>query len=219
MRGEARLKEGVRSSALWGKRSGSRGSALWGKGGRGFAAFLGALVMVAGPLAPVGESKTKDYDAFVTPTLLQSAQANPDKLFHVIVQGDASRSSAFVTRLVAAEAAKGSGNSAENQDRFYRKQLRAQFTSVNGLAAQLSGRLIVRLADMKGVSAITPDGPIEFAYQNKQKWAHVSEVARLWRSLEWGYGRSLRRSRSSTPASRPTAPTSAGAPRSSTSAS
>ena len=187
MRGEARMKEGVRQSALWGKRSGSRGSALWGKGGRGFAAFLGALVMVAGPLAPVGESKTKDYDAFVTPTLLQSAQANPDKLFHVIVQGDGSRGSAFVTRLVAAEAAKGSGSSSENRDRFFNQQLRAQFTSVSGLAAQLSGRLIVRLADMKGVTAITPDGPIEFAYQNKQKWAHVSEVARLWRNLEWGY--------------------------------
>jgi serine protease AprX len=183
------MKEGVRQSALWGKRSGSRGSALWGKGGRGFAAFLGVLAMVAGPLAPIGESKTKDYDAFVTPTLLESAQANPDKLFHVIVQGDGSRSSAFVTRLVATEAAKGSGGSSENTDRFYRKQLRAQFTSVNGLAAQLPGRLIVRLADQKGVAAITPDGPVEFAYQNKQKWAHVSEVARLWRNLEWGYVR------------------------------
>ena len=85
--------------------------------------------MVAGPLAPVGESKTKDYDAFVTPTLLESAQANPDKLFHVIVQGDGSRRSAFVTRLVAAEAAKGSGSTSENRT-AYRRQLRAQFTSV-----------------------------------------------------------------------------------------
>jgi serine protease AprX len=204
MRGEAHVKEGVRASALWGKRSGSRGSALWGKGGRGFAAFLGALVMVAGPLAAVGESKSKprhlkrtaagigsvkykDVDAFVTPTLLEKAAENPDKLFHVIIQGDGSRGSGFVARLVADEVSKDSGSSDAREKRFYNRELRAQFSSVNGIAAQVSGKLIVRLAGMRGVTAITPDGPVEFAgYENRQKWAHVSEVAKYWRALDWG---------------------------------
>jgi serine protease AprX len=159
--------------------------------------------MVAGPLAPVSESKVKpkhgrtvagigsvkfkDVDAFVTPTLLEKAAENPDKLFYVIIQGDGSRGSGWVTRLVADEVSKGSGSSDARENRFYNRQLRAQFSSVNGLAAQISGKLIVRLAGMRGVSAITPDGPIEFAgYENKQKWAHVSEVAKFWRNLDWG---------------------------------
>jgi len=81
-------------SALWGKRNGSRGSALWGKGGRGVAAMLLSLAMLAGPLTPAADAKPRvnarggeTIRAFVTPTLLKAAKANRSRAFRVIVQG------------------------------------------------------------------------------------------------------------------------------------
>jgi serine protease AprX len=209
MRRDGLTEHGARSSALWGKRPGSRGSALWGKGGRGVVALFAAFVMVAGPLAPVSEGKVKaakakrtamaavaapapkkgkdkDYSAFVTPTLLESATANPDKMFLVIVQGDGSKKSAGLAKMIANEAAKGMEGSTDAQAaKILKDQIRDEFLTVHGVSARLSGKQILRLADTKGVLAITPDAPVEVAgYDNKQKWPHTSEVAKYWRSLD-----------------------------------
>src|SRR5438105_1606802 len=83
---------GTRSNALWGSgRSGSdtRASALWGKGGRNLVAlFALALALVVPGSGIAGGSPANGKAAALVPgALLAQAQANPDQVFHVIVQG------------------------------------------------------------------------------------------------------------------------------------
>ncbi len=181
-----RKNEEARSSALWGKRSGSRGSALWGKGGRGLASFCLALVVVAGPAASVVEAKGKapkharqsqlELKAFVTPTLLKAARANPAKKFFVIVQGDGRENAADVERRVE-----------KTQDGAPAPQVSKRFGLISGVSVKLSGKHILRLASSSHIRAITPDGPVELLnYSNKQKWAHVAAVARFWGAASTG---------------------------------
>src|SRR5262245_64693335 len=72
---------------------GERGNALWGGGGGGkirttitvvLTTLVALIACAAGQISPAAASNDR---AYVSPALLQSATANPDQLFDVIVQG------------------------------------------------------------------------------------------------------------------------------------
>jgi subtilisin family serine protease len=162
---------GLRQSALWGKPSKgeTRSSALWGKGGRG----LVSMVLVALALtAPMGAAASSPRLAYTTPGLLLAAKAKPAATFDVIVQGDGNGTGA-VASIVRNELA---------QQRGKARGIRRQFVSVQGVAANLTGAQIVRLAARNGVGAITTDAQLQLAgtLTNKQRWPFVSGVQKFW---------------------------------------
>src|ERR687891_2479680 len=160
MRQERGSNGSIRSSALWGKPSKgeTRSSALWGKGGRGIVALLAVAMMVT-PMAAVAGSgssgKSNGLDAsvkaYLSPSLLRTAQLNPKATFNVIVQGSKGKSSAAVGSEVAAARKANPGKGVG---------LRKQFNSINGVAAQLTGRQIANLARRATIRSITTDAPV-----------------------------------------------------------
>src|SRR5712691_9670549 len=123
----------------------SRGGALRG------VALLGALALALAVPAAGMAGGGSGQPAQVSPDLLAQAQANPDQLFHVIVQGDKSDSSDAVAQKVAA----GNG------------KLKQKFHSLSGVAADLSGKELLKLAHDPGVAAISADAPLASAgYQD-----------------------------------------------------
>src|SRR5438046_1407475 len=141
------LKEGARSSALWGRgnKGESRSSALWGKrGGRSAIAFASLAVALVLPVAGLASGASSNGNgnangsrsAFVPDVLLTAAKANPDNQFKVIVQGDATKKSSDVSSDFQDTVATGSGKG----------KLNKSFRSISGIAATLSGKDIVRLA-------------------------------------------------------------------------
>ncbi len=171
----------IRSSALWGKPSKgeTRPNALWGKGGRGLVAALALIVVLVTPMAALAGSSSgrgggSSVKAYLSPGLLESASENPKATFDVIVQGTRSTSSARVAGEVA---------DARKQVPGKGKGLRKQFRSVNGVAAQLTGKQILRLARRPHIRAITTDAPVVLSsYWNWQRWPYAASVHTLWGS-------------------------------------
>src|SRR6185503_13772329 len=65
------------------------------------------------------------------------------------------------------------------------KGLKRTFSSVNGVAAQLTGAQVVELAGQKGILAITPDSKIRLSvanggYSSNQTWVSASSAADVW---------------------------------------
>jgi serine protease AprX len=162
----------VRSSALWGsgkRETGSRSNALWGSGKRRTAvlvALAGSLLVPIG--AAAGPSKKTDPapQAFVGPNLLSAAQANGSKTFSVIVQGKGGNQAAKAV----ADLLKISLKSART------------FSSIDGVALDLTGAQIVKLAGDKHVIAITPNAQVRLAAAstNNDKWPFVTGVFKYW---------------------------------------
>jgi serine protease AprX len=172
MRQDRGTNGGFRESALWGKPANgeTRSSALWGKGGR---ALLVIAVLALALTAPVGAgASSRDY-AYTTPGLLASAKASPSATFDVIIQGSRDKSTAAIASVVRNELARNAGRA---------KGIKRQFSSVNGVAANLAGAQIVRLAQKNGIAAITTDSRIQLAgtLSNKQRWPFVSGVQKFW---------------------------------------
>jgi serine protease AprX len=185
MRNEGLTEHGVRTSALWGKRPGSRDSALWGKGGRGMAALFAIVVMFVAPAA--GAETTRDYRAYVTPNLLEQAQDHPAKQYRVIVTSNGSTRGPGLINLVAREAAKSMSGSSSANEATVKSRVKRQFRTVSAVALTLSGKQILRVANMRGIESITLDAPVELAgYSNKQLWAQASGVSKLWPQIESG---------------------------------
>jgi serine protease AprX len=184
MRQERGSNGSIRSSALWGKPSKgeTRSSALWGKGGRGIVATLAVAMVMVAPMAAVagsgssgkGNGLDASVKAYLSPSLLRTAQLNPNATFNVIVQGSKGKSSSTVASEVTsarkANPGKGVG-------------LRKQFKSINGVAAQLTGRQIANLARRANIRSITTDAPVVLSgSSNKQRWPYVSGFQGLWNS-------------------------------------
>jgi serine protease AprX len=165
---------GLRKSALWGKpaKGEARSSALWGKGGRGFV----SLIIVALALTASTAAGAAARYAYTTPGLLASAKANPSQTFNVIIQGDARQSTAAIASVVKNELKSGTRGGA--------KGIKRQFTSVNGVAANVTGAQILHLVSKPGIAAITTDSPVQLAgsLSNKQRWPFVSGVQKFWAS-------------------------------------
>jgi len=149
----------ARSSALWGKGSGgqSRGSALWGRGGRSSIALLALVVSVIVPAAGIAG----EQQASVPAELLAEARANPSATFDVIVQGRREESSDRTT-----EEVRDSGG-----------QLKKAFRSINGAAATVTGKQLLKLADDSHVTVITRDDSVKLSAVD---WRDVTNVNQLW---------------------------------------
>ncbi|MGH3023814.1 MAG: S8 family serine peptidase [Gaiellaceae bacterium] len=179
MRQERGSNGNVRSSALWGKppKGETRSNALWGKGGRGLVAAVAVTVFLTTPVvAMAGSSSDKGrgskIDAYLSEGLLEAARENKRRTFDVIVQGTPRESTSEVADEV---------EDAQEHDPGRGTGLRDKFRSVNGVAAQLTGRQIIRLARRGDIRAITTDAPVVLSgYWNWQRWPYVSGVHRLW---------------------------------------
>ena len=163
----------VRASALWGsgkRGTGSRSNALWGSGKRR-TALLATLVLTL--VVPLGASagpgpKTapgpKSITAFVAPGLLTSAQSRPADKFSVIVQGKGGNQAAHAVADVLHLSLKTART----------------FSSIDGVAVDLTGAQIVTLAADKHVTAITADSRVRLSAlsQGNEKWPFVTGVTK-----------------------------------------
>src|SRR5262245_35707687 len=150
----------IRQSALWGKPKGeTRSSALWGKPGRGFA-FLAIVAALAAPVAATagtGDRSAHKSGALVPASLLAEAQAHPNQVFSVIVQGKPGAKSSSVASAVLNSTTEEPGKA---------KGLKKTFRSLTGVSAQLTGAQIVELAGEKGILAITLDSKVRLSVYN-----------------------------------------------------
>src|SRR3954463_6258144 len=160
-------RRGVRASALWGsgkRGTGSRSNALWGSGKRRRAVLATLALVVLVPLgASASPSKADAPTAFVTPSLLSSAQSDATGDFDVIVQGKGGN-----------QAAKALADVLGTDKKAYK-----DFRSIDGIAAHLSGAQIVALASDKHITAITPDARVRLSaasssLASNEKWPYVT---------------------------------------------
>jgi serine protease AprX len=161
---------GVRASALWGsgkRGTGSRSNALWGSGKRRTALLATLALVVLVPLgASASPSKADGPTAFVTPSLLSSAQSNATGSFDVIVQGKGGN-----------QAAKAIADVLGTDKKAYK-----DFRSIDGVAVQLSGAQVIALAGDMHITAITPDSSVRLSAatltDSNEKWPYVTGVNR-----------------------------------------
>jgi serine protease AprX len=161
---------GSRTNALWGSKRELRTNALWGKGGRKPAVVLTLCAFLAMFAASARPALGGGTSAFVPKSLLEAAEANPDAVFKVVVQGAKGKSSAAVAGDVQDAEAAAPGKAAG---------LKRRFLSLAGVSAELTGKQILKLADQKDIFAITEDNAVRLsAYSNLQVWP--SAVGTQW---------------------------------------
>ena len=170
MRQDRTIRRGVRANALWGRRGESRSNALWGSGKRGWVTLALAamlVVPVAGSASP--GTSGKDSGAFVPPSLLAKAAANPLQTFDVIVQGDKGSSSSDVSSEVSKEDGKG----------------KKQFMSIAGVQASISGKDLLKLSRHPHILAITRNVPVSSAaYQDSTMWQDSTDMSILQNAFD-----------------------------------
>jgi serine protease AprX len=111
-------------------------------------ALLGSALALAAPItASAGSNGPGPGVAeYVPGSLLAAAKASPDRNFQVIIEGKRGRSSERI-----ADKVRGKGT------------LKKTFRSIGGVAAELSGREVLKLAGDGDVLAITQDAPVHAA--------------------------------------------------------
>jgi serine protease AprX len=165
---------------------GARGNALWGRGGRirgrlgGITALLALVTALAVPAAGVAGSggpapqgvttpNSSHGSAFVPASLLAQAQADPARIFHVIVQGTRGVRSSSVASDVTSE----SGRS------------KHVFSSISGAAVDITGKRLLRLAGHSHILSITPDQKVSTtAYEDAQMWSQSTDIGPLWNTTD-----------------------------------
>ncbi len=157
----------VRASALWGsgkRGTGSRSNALWGSGKRRTALLATLVLTLVVPLGASAGPGPKSITAFVAPGLLTSAQSRPTDKFSVIVQGKGGNQAAHAVADVLGLSLKTART----------------FSSIDGVAVDLTGAQIVTLAADKHVTAITADSRVRLSAlsQGNEKWPFVAGVTR-----------------------------------------
>ncbi|MEN3313332.1 MAG: serine protease AprX [Actinomycetota bacterium] len=161
---------GVRASALWGsskRGTGSRSNALWGNGKRRTALLATLVLTLVVPLGAAAVPGPKDVQAFVAPGLLSSAQTSPADTFSVIVQGKGGNQAAHAVADVLGLSLKTART----------------FSSIDGVAVDLTGTQILAVAADKHVSAITADARVRLsalAPPTTEKWPFVTGVQKYW---------------------------------------
>jgi serine protease AprX len=162
----------VRASALWGsgkRGTGSRSNALWGNGKRRTALLATLVLTLVVPLGASAVPGPKVVQAFVAPGLLSSAQSSPADTFSVIVQGKGGNQAAHAVADVLGLSLKTART----------------FSSIDGVAVDLTGAQIVTLASDKHVTAITADARMRLsalAPPSTEKWPYVTSVQKYWGS-------------------------------------
>jgi serine protease AprX len=131
-------------------------------------AMVAALAVPAAGIAGGGnggQTVTNGGSAYVPAYLLAQAQAGPNTIFHVIVQGTTGQSSSSVGSDVQSENGKAT----------------KLFASINGGAVDLTGKQLVKLARHPHILSITPDQPVKTtAYQDSTMWSQSTDIAPLW---------------------------------------
>ncbi|MDP9303219.1 MAG: S8 family serine peptidase [Actinomycetota bacterium] len=159
----------VRASALWGsgkRGTGSRSNALWGNGKRRTALLATLVLTLVVPLGASAVPGPKDVQAFVAPDILTSAQSRPGDTFAVIVQGAGGNQAAHTVADVLGLSVKTART----------------FSSIDGVAVQLTGAQILALSADKHVTAITADSRVQLSAAATPKWPFVTGVNRYWAS-------------------------------------
>jgi serine protease AprX len=165
----------VRGNGLWGSKggSGTRANGLWGGRGSKSVVLLATLVSVSlisvsAPTAGARSTKPGHSGPQVPASLLAAAQANPQQIFHVIVQETRGHSSHAAGQDVASENGK----------------TKRSFHSIAGVSADISGKDLLKLARHPNVLSITPDAPLALAtagdYQDAEMWRESTGIASLW---------------------------------------
>jgi serine protease AprX len=159
----------VRASALWGsgkRGSGSRSNALWGNGKRRTALLATLVLTLVVPLGASAVTGPQNIQAFVAPGLLSSAQSGPASTFSVIVQGKGGNQAAHAVADVLGLSVK----------------VARTFTSIDGVAVDLTGAQILTLASDTHLTAITADSRVRLsgASSTYEKWPSVTGVQKYW---------------------------------------
>jgi serine protease AprX len=147
-----------------------------------FAAFVflaTAALVVAGAASPSAGAASSS--AFVPAPLLAQAQNAPSAIFEVIVQGSGPGNSDgnSAAASILAETAADRGNAIG---------LKRQLATIAGASAELTGKQLVKLAKMPGITAITPDARVQATggLSNTQQWPFASGVVKGWPSVTNG---------------------------------
>ncbi|MGZ8707212.1 MAG: S8 family serine peptidase [Gaiellaceae bacterium] len=159
----------MRASALWGsgkRGTGSRSNALWGNGKRRTALLATLVLTLVVPLGASAVPGPKVVQAFVAPGLLSSAQSGPTTTFSVIVQGKGGNQAAHAVADVLGLSLKTART----------------FSSIDGVAADLTGAQILAVAADKHVTAITADARVRLSAlaSTNEKWPFVTGVQKYW---------------------------------------
>ena len=159
----------VRASALWGsgkRGTGSRSNALWGNGKRRTALLATLVLTLVVPLGASAVPGPNVVHAFVAPGLLSSAQSSPAGTFSVIVQGKGGSQAARAVADVLGLSVK----------------VARTFTSIDGVAVDLTGAQILTLASDTHVTAITADSGVRLsaASSTYEKWPSITGVQKYW---------------------------------------
>jgi serine protease AprX len=162
-------RQDVRASALWGsgkRGTGSRSNALWGNGKRRTALLATLVLTLVVPLGASAVPGPKGVQAFVAPGLLSSAQNNPANTYSVIVQGKGGNQAAHAVADVLGLSLKAART----------------FSSIDGVAVDLTGAQILAIAADKHVIAITADSRVRLAAiaPTNAKWPFVTGVQKYW---------------------------------------
>jgi serine protease AprX len=142
-----------------------------------FAAFAGGGTPTKPSLVPVatkvgGPTAGKQQGTYISPGLLEQAQAHGNQRLRVIIQASAGTSAA------ASAFSKNGGTDGG--------KVAKRLTLVGGVAVELKAKWIARLAKIPGL-VITADAPVQATGNgafNTQHWPYVSGIARLWGN-EW----------------------------------
>jgi len=182
---------GDRSNALWGRgsRGESRSNALWGRGGRRAGSALASFAVVcalAASATAAGVGSNSDGNgfgnlkSFVSPELLSSIQQNPKQSFDVIVQGDPKKTNSH--GLIEKILQDKSGASDENVGAG---AVTREFLSVSGARLTLTGRQILRLAQVGLANSIVPNDTVQMSgvalpTTNAQLWPWATGAPVDW---------------------------------------
>jgi subtilisin family serine protease len=129
------------------------------------------MMMTASSAATFAAGARGASSSVVPQSLLDAASAHPDATFRVVVQGGRGMRSAAVGDAVTAVNAALPATAAK---------LRRKFSAIDGVAATLTGRQILRLAQWRGISAITPDTTLRSTdYGNAEMWQQTSNLQQL----------------------------------------
>ena len=137
-------------------------------------ATLSTLLLVTGGIAtPAGAAAPS---AFVPASLLSAAQQDPAATFNVIIQAS--------SPAAATDALTGAASAAPGRALGLRRRL----ATINGAAAQVTGRQLLALTHNPSVTAITADAPVQLlgGLSNTQQWPFVAGVVRGWPSVTNG---------------------------------
>ena len=116
--------------------------------------------------ASASNGKSASASTFIPAALLSQAKADPSSSYAVIIQGDGSTDADHLAHKIGAWAAQPSrlnvaGTIEQDANKIVHDQVKAEFSSINGVAVTLTGRQITQVYahGNEGLLSITPDAP------------------------------------------------------------